>query len=733
MAFLSRLFGDCLRDRRRQLEDEDGPADPRNSEFLAELAAHSSYAPQRDTIPSNTTAPTPLPNDHSLLPSSLASTSFFSQAQNVNLGYLTYNEAPSGRASRRGAWEPGWKDLLMHTAANALYNSDARFDPPKCDEDTRIEVIGQIMDWIAARDSPTRMLCMTGAAGAGKSALQQTIAERCEKAGILASTFFFWKGDATRNTGAALVSTIAYQLGMKTPALRPHFGRAVNGDPLIFKKSLFTQFNSLIMDPLEEFRSAKGDQALHALPYVILIDGLDECEDATRQAEILTVLKATLLGGSQLPFRIFIASRPEWPIRSALEAKGSLCGLAHQIRLSDDYDATADIRKVLWRRLRAIGSLSSDPRALPHLWPTNEDVELLVEAASGQFIYIATVVKYVSERRSSPVDRLRVVLTWRPTEGQRTAPFAALDTLYSNILSAAKAEYEKVDTNEHEFLLLFMSYPASSLAGSSYAFSSVERTDAVLGLPLDTWKLVISDLFSVATHQDDVSSGHTRLHFYHKSFQDFLYSKLRAKDLYVSEERIASFLLQPTLRDILKSTQPYLLQGVERFALLISHGWPDFTFPQDTALELLYPAITEFTQSGGWEKVKACFTTHKHERYHFLSEGIALYMLRAVGIIVFDTVFPSMAELGSVDLQVASAIQTWQYETLSQIFKKHRVKIKNEIHSTYLRLSELQLPNSQFEADWWALWREESKALKSLFEFVTSGGKFYYSKGGSNV
>jgi DNA replication protein DnaC len=81
--------------------------------------------------------------------------------------------------------------LLENIAPNAFYDSEARFDPPKCDEDTRVEVIGELMDWMNDRENPQRLLCMTGAAGAGKSALQQTIAERCADARILGVAFFF--------------------------------------------------------------------------------------------------------------------------------------------------------------------------------------------------------------------------------------------------------------------------------------------------------------------------------------------------------------------------------------------------------------------------------------------------------------------------------------------------------------------------------------------------------------
>ncbi|RXW19419.1 hypothetical protein EST38_g6440 [Candolleomyces aberdarensis] len=134
----------------------------------------------------------------------------------------------------------GWKLLLKNAAPNALHDSDARYDPPKCDEDTRVEVTGEIMDWMMDCNGPQRLLCMTGAAGSGKSALQQTTAEKCLENGILACTFFFSASDPTRNTVKPVIPTIAYQLGRASDLLRRCIKAAVENDPLIFSKSLRT-------------------------------------------------------------------------------------------------------------------------------------------------------------------------------------------------------------------------------------------------------------------------------------------------------------------------------------------------------------------------------------------------------------------------------------------------------------------------------------------------------------
>lgn len=176
--------------------------------------------------------------------------------------------------------------LVEKTAPNALYNSSARFDPPKCDEDTRLEVINEIMGWIQDRDAPTQILCMTGAAGSGKSALQQTVSERCASLGILAASFFFNAGDSTRNNVSRIVPTIAYQLGHKIPGLRQLIGLAVEDDPLIFDTVLKTQMEALIVGPVHHFL-ANNSSLSETLPFALLIDGLDECSGEARQRELL--------------------------------------------------------------------------------------------------------------------------------------------------------------------------------------------------------------------------------------------------------------------------------------------------------------------------------------------------------------------------------------------------------------------------------------------------------------
>ncbi|KAJ2914190.1 hypothetical protein MD484_g6239, partial [Candolleomyces efflorescens] len=503
----------------------------------------------------------------------------------------------------------GWDLLLRHAAPNALHNSSARYDAPNCDEDTRVEVTSEIMEFIQDRGAPLRLLCMTGAAGSGKSCLQQTAAENCAENGNLAASFFLSTQDPTRSIVNPVIPTIAYQLGRTNATLKRLINDAIERDPLIFSQSLEAQTAALIAGPVERLRDHGVD--IRRLPFVILIDGLDECNGEDRQAELLTAIRRCLLA-DHLPFRIFIASRPEWAIRTALEPGGHLREMAYHIQLSDKYDASEDMRRYLQRRFYAIGLGIDDPD-----WFTEEDVETLVQAGSGQFIYVATVYKYVSERRASPPARLKVVLTWTPSAAQSAKPFEALDKLYYNILLAAKNTYEAVDTHhDRDFLLLLRALVIGGTGGFhlgceevSDVYHAADEIAQMLCLEARAEKALISDLRSLMA-----LDRRRKLFLYHKSFPDFLREPSRAKDLYVSEIRVYTHLAK------------CLMQHIVEFPLDINSlpsKWDELPLAEayknslGDALYLLPfslyiateidEALSQFTQSGGWQNLEKLF------------------------------------------------------------------------------------------------------------------------------
>src|SRR5437016_2989395 len=98
--------------------------------------------------------------------------------------------------------------LRQQIAPGAFHNSDERYDPPKCHPHTREAVLKKIEDWVKDSDKVALVLWLYGPAGAGKSAIAQTIAELLESLGLLAAAFFFSRNAAGRNDKTPLIATL---------------------------------------------------------------------------------------------------------------------------------------------------------------------------------------------------------------------------------------------------------------------------------------------------------------------------------------------------------------------------------------------------------------------------------------------------------------------------------------------------------------------------------------------
>ncbi|TFK19139.1 hypothetical protein FA15DRAFT_222664 [Coprinopsis marcescibilis] len=348
----------------------------------------------------------------------------------------------------------GKKLMLDNIASSALFNSHDRFDPPQCDENTRVCLLGAIRTWIEDRSSTSvRLQCITGSAGMGKSALVQTTAEQCEPAGLIAATFFFSASDPVRNSLRRFIPTIAYQIALSNksdPALGNCIFRAVDRDPLVFQRSIDSQLEELVIKPLRETFPESYIELFSSpsFPYLISIDGLDECVDRKSQSQLLRIISTTFIDKG-LPFKILLASRPERPLRAAILDGGGYMKSKSRVINLNDYDASADIKSFLQTQLRTIGQESDDPRAQTD-WPPAEDIDTLVDAAAGLFVYASTVLKFVAQRHRWPFQQLATVLQVikgaNPTGGAvqvRKHPFVELDALYRSILVFAQEEYAR--------------------------------------------------------------------------------------------------------------------------------------------------------------------------------------------------------------------------------------------------------------------------------------------------
>ncbi|KDR67017.1 hypothetical protein GALMADRAFT_26769, partial [Galerina marginata CBS 339.88] len=425
--------------------------------------------------------------------------------------------------------------LRRHMAPGAFHNSSERYDPPKCHPQTRVAVIQAIIDWIEDGQKTSFIMWLNGPAGAGKSAIAQEIAEMFHKWGRLAASFFWSRYAAGRNNEERLIASLAYQLLIAIPPMRAYVEEALEVDPSIFTRSLEAQMESVIVEPLEK---VFVHNHWHQGPVnsedskLIILDGLDECGTPDIQRYILTVISRSVRK-FRIPLFFIIASRPEQAIRDSFNGQ-TLLDITSRLTLDETYTPGDDIRLFLVESFESLKRTHILRSHLPRDWPSENAIDVLVRKSSGQFIYAATVVKFVRSSRRRPSERLEVILG-TTTAGDDT-PFAELDSLYRHIFSMV----EDIPRALEVLSIVFLD------SGNDLSMGEIET---FLSYPSGDLQIILIDLHSVIDIAVD-GDHENYLYVLHASLQDFLVDSTRSRDVYLDEGEAHARITRHCLRHI---------------------------------------------------------------------------------------------------------------------------------------------------------------------------------------
>ena len=411
-------------------------------------------------------------------------------------------------------WYEGLHTLLRLGVIGAIHDSAERYPPPNCHPDTRKAVRQIILDWIHSENSASFFFWLYGPAGAGKTAILQAIAELLcspsESDQSFGGSFFFSRGKKGRDQGHLLFSTIAYQLALKVPGLRQHVNRIMEIDPALPMKSMGIQLQTLIVDAF---------RCLSPLPqrsYLVIIDGLDECHDKATQQLILQLLCETITV-HKLPLRFLIGSRPESQIRDSFDQE-SLYKITRRVVLDETFNPGRDIRVFLQDGFAKMCTKNPILSRVEQPWPGEGVIDLLVQRSSGQFIYAATVLKFVGADFCSPTKQLALILKPDPTA------FSDLDQLYTQILSVYPSSVNIV-----QILGIIIAFDEMNLP---------EVIEDIFGMEEGRLELVLQGLSSLMK-EENLNTGvnsYVISHFAHASFSDYLFDSTRSGSFHVNQQ-----------------------------------------------------------------------------------------------------------------------------------------------------------------------------------------------------
>ncbi|KAF8341343.1 uncharacterized protein EI90DRAFT_1723756 [Cantharellus anzutake] len=381
------------------------------------------------------------------------------------------------------------------------YPDIAHYDSTQaCLEGTRVSLIERIMAWCHnTGDSENRLALLSAVAGAGKTCIAHTIAEKCKKDGTLLLCFFFREGEQSRPD--CLFSGIAQSLANRDPGYRTFIISTLREDPTLSTASFTMQFKELVASALLH----KPPSSDH--PMVVIIDALDEC-DREAFEPLANILREEV---PKLPssIKFFITSRHFDLVNRFLSSDFPIDRLT--IDLLDDANVQ-DCATYICSQLETLKDCHPDIRH--RLGDGQKMVREISERAGGLFIWISTIFRYMKMASKDPMRMLERLLG-TGAKGSVVSAEGMMDRLYTSILK--KCGWEDEDF-AHDYPVVIgaifvaqqpLSVPAWDAILSPFLKSSVRYTLAEL-----------APLFS------GLDDPHVPIRILHQSFRDFILDRI---------------------------------------------------------------------------------------------------------------------------------------------------------------------------------------------------------------
>lgn len=320
----------------------------------------------------------------------------------------------------------------LNPIPDASYTRNRKRSPPdsNCLPGTRQEVIQKVTSWADSSillNSNSHVMWLYGYVGCGKSAIAQVVAEAFARKKRLAASFFFFRGSGHRSTTTKFAATIASQIAAAIPSTAPFIEASLKAHAGLLSPStsLSVQFQRLVYEPIQAVKWELMRLNLRKGPLLIVLDGLDECEDRDEIASFIDHMLDFFKKDPRIPLRFLVTSRVEEHIRTHLKDRRNV-----QLVNLVDHTSASDIAAA-FRALFALAAAHDRTIESYGEWPAESDLQQLIEHTGCSFIFMATIAKFIlgpSDDGLTPIHRLPMALDINP----------GLDGLYSQTLARAE-------------------------------------------------------------------------------------------------------------------------------------------------------------------------------------------------------------------------------------------------------------------------------------------------------
>jgi hypothetical protein len=247
------------------------------------------------------------------------------------------------------------------------------------------------------------------------------------------ASFFFFRNAGDRSKIWRLAPTLANQMAAVVPETARFVRAAVAANPglknfPVANSSVEMQMQCLVYGPLKSAVERGLVAALGGRPFLIVIDGLDECEDKEGVQQFVMGMITFFNENPFIPLRIFITSRVEQHIHRYLNVSG--------VRLDNLVDHCSDDDITTFLDVMFEDERQGNPVIQAYIsehgeWPVPGDKRRLVRHIGGSFIFASSLLKFImgsavhGTSPTTPIDRLPLALKMNP----------GLDGLYTETLA----------------------------------------------------------------------------------------------------------------------------------------------------------------------------------------------------------------------------------------------------------------------------------------------------------
>ncbi|KLO07609.1 hypothetical protein SCHPADRAFT_641456, partial [Schizopora paradoxa] len=431
----------------------------------------------------------------------------------------------------------------------AAYDSNRTRELIPCHPGTCEVILKEVKTWAMAEigGKQPQVMWLCGRAGTGKSTIATTIASWADKEKhFLGGNYFFSRDVEGLSSCSHVIPTIAYHLSEHLSEHNPLFNEAVrsrlvarNGH--VLNQKIEEQFENLIREPLRLTYNPRVPRERTLL----VIDGLDECDDQRKLKDLINLL-LSMLSPTNAHIRILLVSRPEKHIEDALSSEKGLH--PHVVRHNvEDFVTTSDVEEYLRLELFKIGKAD---------WPSGDDFNSLAESCGQLFVYASTVINFIREETAlrNHKKSLQILLSVRlSSEGHGAAnAYRRLDELYLQILRVAVGDADEVDS---EAMIRFRKALGTiALSRNPLSVSSIAH---LIGVEEEEIWTILEFLRSVIIVPPQASEDRKNPpRFYHPSLPEFLMDGGRCKDkrFFIAAPLMEAYLFQRCVDIVIKGS-----------------------------------------------------------------------------------------------------------------------------------------------------------------------------------